>query len=74
MNLRVAIISILVIAVVVTVLAVSLINKPPQYYSQYGVALGTNVKIVYATDKGNSQQIVNSMFNELNTINQTLNP
>ncbi len=67
-------ISIFVLAIVVTVLAVSFIKKPPQYYVQYGIALGTDVKIVYATNKGNAQSVVKSMFDELNNVNQMFNP
>lgn len=68
------IISIAIILITLIVLFVSLAKKPPQYYVQYGTAFGTNVKIAYATSKGNAKIIVKEMFSMLDKVNQTLNP
>lgn len=73
-NVKVIIISLSTVIVILTVLVASLWKKPAQYYVQYGTALGTNVKIYYATSKGNAQQTVKTMFEALDEVNGTFNP
>ncbi|MGC8544969.1 MAG: FAD:protein FMN transferase [Athalassotoga sp.] len=74
LSIRVTIITLSILLIIAIVIFVVFWKKPPQYYVQYGVALGTNVTISYATGRGNAQQVVETMFKELDNINNIFNP
>lgn len=74
LSVRSILISVTLILIVLVVIFVALTRKPPQYYVQYGTALGTNVKISYATSKGNAKEVVDQMFAILDKVNDTFNP
>lgn len=65
MRKRNIIILIFTVVIVGSVIASIFLTKvTPKYYTRYGVELGTNVEISYATRKGNAKEIVDKMFNE----------
>ncbi|MGC8611052.1 MAG: FAD:protein FMN transferase [Mesoaciditoga sp.] len=74
LSVRSILISVTLILIIMVVIFVALTRKPPQYYVQYGTALGTNVKISYATSKGNAKEVVAQMFEILDKVNETFNP
>ena len=61
--------------IVVAVFVVVFVKKsPPKYYTRYGVYIGTDVKIIYATRKGNAKTVINKMFGEFQKYEHIFDP
>ncbi len=75
MKRRNVIILIFTVAIVGSVIAsIFLTNVPPKYYTRYGVELGTDVEISYATKKGNAKEVVDEMFNKFQEYDRIFDP
>ncbi|MCL4407666.1 MAG: FAD:protein FMN transferase [Thermotogae bacterium] len=75
MRKRNIIILIFTVVIVGSVIASIFLTKvTPKYYTRYGVELGTNVEISYATRKGNAKEIVDKMFNEFEKYDRIFDP
>lgn len=75
MSKRNLIISIFTVIVVGSVIAsLLMIRRPLKYYTRYGVELGTNVEISYATRLGNAKVMIDKMFNEFQNYDQIFDP
>lgn len=69
------IITIFAVVIVGSVIGAILFIKPtPKYYTRYGVELGTNVEISYATSKGNAKEVVDEMFKKFADYEQIFDP
>jgi thiamine biosynthesis lipoprotein len=70
-TITISIFSFIVIAVVITII---ILKQPPKYYTRYGIELGTDVKITYATDRGNAKKVVDDMFNKFDEYEKIFDP
>ncbi len=75
MSKRNIVISIFTVITIATVIAVTLMRKEPsKYYTRYGIQLGTEVEISYATDRGNAKTVVDNMFEKFNYFEKIFDP
>ncbi len=75
MKRRNIIILIFTVAIVGSVIASVFLTKiPPKYYTRYGVELGTDVEVSYATRKGNAKEVVDKMFEEFQEYDRIFDP